>query len=65
MASRISTIFLPSDPNGMCEKLNVLLQEKQTGKNSNIFTDEIVAIIDKLLEYKSISKKQHKQILIE
>ena len=30
-----------------------------------MFNDEIVAIVDKLLEYKCISKKQHKQILIK
>ena len=66
MASGVSkTIFLSSDPNELCDRLKLLLQEKHAGNNSEIINDEIVAIIDKLLEYKCISKKQHKQILIK
>ena len=66
MASGISkTIILSSDPNELCDRLKLLLQEKHAGNNSDIIMDEIVAIIDKLLEYKCISKKQHKQILIK
>ena len=63
-ASGVSkTIFLSSDPNELCDRLKLLLQEKHAGYNSEIINDEIVAIIDKLLEYKCISMKQHKQIL--
>ena len=66
MASGISkTIILSSDPNELCDRLRLLLQEKHAGKNSNLIDEEIVAIVDKLLEYKCISKKQHKQILIK
>ena len=66
MASGISkTIILSSDPNELCDRLKLLLQEKNAGNNSDIINDEIVAIVDKLLEYKCISKKQHKQILIK
>ena len=66
MASGVSkTIFLSSDPNGLGDKLKLLLQEKHAGNNSDIINDEIVAIVDKLLQYKCISKKQHKQILIK
>ena len=66
MASGFSkTIFLSSDPNELCDRLKLLLQEKHAGNNSDIINGEIIAIIDKLLEYKSISKKQHKQILIK
>ena len=65
-ASGISeTIFLSSDPNELCDRLKLLLQEKHAGNNSDIINDEIVIIVDKLLEYKCISKKQHKQILIK
>ena len=65
-ASGISkTIFLSSDPNELCDRLKLLLQEKQAGNNSDIFNQEIVAIDDKLLEKKCISKKQYKQILIK
>ena len=64
MASGVSkTIFLSSDPDELCNRLKLLLQEKQAGNNSDIINQEIVAIVDKLLEYKCISKKQHKQIL--
>ena len=65
-ASGVSkAIFLSSDSNELCDRLNLLLQEKHAGNNSDIINEEIVAIIDKLLEYKCISKKQHKQILIK
>ena len=65
-ASGISkTIFLSSDPNDLCDRLKLLLQEKQAGNNSGIINEEIVVIIDKLLEYKCITKKQHKQFLIK
>ena len=66
MASGISkTIILSSDPNELCNRLKLLLQEKHAGNNSDLINEEIVAIFDKLLEYKCISKKQHKQILIK
>ena len=66
MASDVSkTIFLSSDPNELCDRLKLLLQEKHAGNNSNIINEVIVPINDKLLEYKCISKKQHKQILIK
>ena len=65
-ASGVSkTIFLSSDPDELCNRLKLLLEEKHAGNNSDIINDEIVAIIDKLLEYKCITKKQHKQILIK
>ena len=66
MASGISkTIILSSDTNELCDRLKLLLQEKHAGNISDIINDEIVAIVDKLLEYKCITKKQHKQILIK
>ena len=65
-ASGVSkTIFLSSHPDELCERLKLLLQEKHAGNNSDIINDEIVVIIDKLLEYKCITKKQRKQILIK
>ena len=65
-ASGVSkAIFLSSDPNELCDRLKLLLQEKQAGNNSVIIDQEIVATVDKLLEYKCITKKQHKQILIK
>ena len=66
MASGIlKKIILSSDPNELCDRLRLLLQEKHAGNNSDIINNEIVAIVDKLLEYKCISKKQLNQILIK
>ena len=66
IASGVSkTIFLSSDPDELCNRLKLLLQEKHAGNNSDIINEEIVAIVDKLLEYRCITKKQHKQILIK
>ena len=66
MASGVSkTIILSSDANELCDRLKLLLQEKHAGNNSGIINDESVAIVDKFSEYKSISEKQHKQILIK
>ena len=45
--------------------MKLLLQEKHAGKYSDKTNDEILAIVDKLLEYKCIFKKQHKQLLIK
>ena len=44
-------IFLSFNPNELCDRLKLLVQEKQAGKKSNIMNEEIVAIADKLLEY--------------
>ena len=65
-ASGVSkTIFLSSDPDELCNRLKLLLQEKHAGNIYDIINHEIVAIVDTLLEYKCISKKQYKQILIK
>ena len=51
-ASGVSkTIILTSDPNELCDRLRLLLQEKHAGNISDIINDEIVAIVDKILEY--------------
>ena len=66
MASGISrTIILYSDPSEHCDSLRLLIQKKHAAINSDIINDEIVAIVEKLLGYKRVSKKQHNQILIE
>ena len=65
VASGVTTIFFSENADELCNRLKLLLQEKDAGNNSDIINEEIVAIIDKLLEYKCISKKQHNQILIK
>ena len=57
MASGISTIFSPEISKEPFDKSKILLQEKQAGNHSNLFDRQIVAIVDKLLEYKYISTK--------
>ena len=65
-ASGISNIrILSSDPDEICNRLKLLLQEKQAGSDSKRINEEIIAIVDNLLEYKCIFKKQHKQSLIK
>ena len=65
-ASGVSkTMLLSSDPDEFCKRLKILLQERHAGNNSDIVSDELFAIVDKLLEYKCISKKQLKQILVK
>ena len=59
------TIFLSSDPEELCNRLKLFLQEVQSGNNSDLINREITAIVDKLLEYKCIFKLQPKQLLIE
>ena len=59
MASGISTNFRSSDPNEIYDRLKLLLQEKQDGNISVIINEEMVAIVDNLLEYKCISRRQH------
>ena len=65
-ASGVSnTKFLLSDPDKLCNRLSLLRQGKHAGINSNTINEETNAIVDKLLEYECISKKQQKQILIK
>ena len=65
MASGISTLFLPADPNELCDRVKLLLQEKQAGNNCELIIKKIVVIADKLLEYKCISSRQHEILLIK
>ena len=47
-ASGVSkTKFISSDLGELFNRIKLLLQERQAGKNSNITNDEIVAIVDK------------------
>ena len=59
------TKFLWSNPHELCDRLKLLLQEKRAGIGSNIINEEIIAMADKLLEYKCISTKQPKFFLLE
>ena len=50
MASGVTTIIKSENPDQLCNKLKLLLQEKHAGNNSDLINKEIVAIVDKLLE---------------
>ena len=63
-ASGVSrTNFLSSDPDEFCRRLKFLIQERQAGNIFDIINQEVVTIVENLMEYKCISKKQHKQLL--
>ena len=63
MALGILTTFLLFDPKALRDRLKLLIQQKPAGNNSGLITEKVVAIVDKLLEYECISKKQHKILL--
>ena len=50
-----NTIWLSSDPNELCDRLKLLLQEKQVGNNSEIINEELIVIAENRLEKKCIS----------
>ena len=63
--SRSSTqqyIFLPSDPDELVDQLKLLYFEKVGGNDSFLINEQIIAIIDKLLEFECISPSQHQNI---
>ena len=56
-------IFLSENSNEICVGIYSLIQEKQARNHTSKFDDEIIAKVDKLLENKSNTPKQHKQTL--
>ena len=46
MASGVTAIFLSENPGDLCNRLSILLQEKNAGNNSNLIHEEIFAIVD-------------------
>ena len=63
--SRSSTqqyIFLPSDPDELVDQLKLLYFEKIGGNDSFLINEQIIAIIDKLLDYECISPSQHQNM---
>ena len=66
MDSGISKIiFLSSDSDELCIRLKLVLQEKHAGNNLKVIDKEVFTILEKLLENKCSSKKQHKHFLIK
>ena len=48
IASGLKTIYFSENPNKLCDRLKIMLQEKQPAKNSNPSIEEILAI---MIEY--------------
>ena len=55
-------IFLPSDPDELVDQLKLLYFEKVGGNDSFLINEQLIAIIDKLLEYECISPSQHQNM---
>ena len=55
-------IFLPSDPDELVDQLKLLYFEKVGGNDSFLINEQIIAIIDKILEYECISPSQHQNM---
>ena len=47
-ASGISTIFLEENPNELCDRLKLILQEGKAGNTSSLIKEEVVAMADKI-----------------
>ena len=60
-ACGISTIFQSSDPNELCDRLRLMIH-KEGGNDTNKIDSEVIATIDKLIEYKCITPEQHKKL---
>jgi len=54
--------FLPSDPNALCERLELLMASKQAGNTG--LRDEIVSICDELLRQKILSRDAYKNLML-
>ena len=57
--------FLSSDPKELCARIRLLPQEKNAGTKYWIIYERVIAIVDKFLEYKCISTKQHKCLILK
>ena len=55
-------IFLSGNPDELCNRIRLIIQEKQ-GETTKVFDDETIAMNDKLLKYKCITPTHHKKNL--
>ena len=54
---------IPSDPNELCDRLTLLMQDKEAGNKSNEINKEKINSAEKLLEHKCKFLKQHRFFL--
>jgi len=55
-------IILPSDPNALCERLELLMVSKQAGNTG--LRNEIVSICDEPLRQKILSRDAYKNLML-
>jgi len=55
-------VFLSSDPNALCEWLELLMASKQVGNTG--LRNEIVSIYDELLRQKNLSRDAYKNLML-
>ena len=56
-------IFLPSDPDELVDQLKLIVLEKVGGNDNPMLSEQITAIVDKLLEYECITTNQHQNLI--
>ena len=56
-------VFLPSDPDELVDQLKLLYFEKLGGNDNPQLNEQIIAIVDKLLEYECITTNQHQNMI--
>ena len=56
-------VFLPSDPDELVDQLKLLYFEKVGGNDNPMLNEQIIAIADKLLQYKCITTNQHQNLM--
>ena len=54
--------FLPSDPNALCERFELLMASKEPGNTG--LRNEIVSICDELLRQKNLSRDAYKNLML-
>ena len=55
-------VFLPSDPDELVDQMKLLCFEKLGGNNNPQLNEQIIAIVDKLLEFECITINQHQNM---
>ena len=58
----INTVVIPSDPNALIERLDLLMASKEAGNTGT--RNEIVSICDELLRQKIVNKNAYKNIML-
>ena len=56
-------VFLPSDPDELVDQLKLLYFEKLRGNDNPQLNEQIIAIVDKILEYECITTNQHQNMI--